>query len=478
MSKTRQSPQEGRGAKIQPCPWPSASKPRRWQAEALPLALASVSRGHNGLVRACTGAGKAGLLAQVARCVLASEARGVVVVSTPTERLVRQLVATLERWVEPSSVGEWWGGQKRLAAVVVTCNPSLSTLASELLQRGLGVSVWILDEAHTSESPEVKRVAGLPVFAQAPRLGFTATPYRARADEGLSLFDHELYDYDLPAALKDGVVVPWSVVQWKAGDVPLDDACEAMCRAAVERGLGPGLVDAAFIEDAEAFARRLRGAGIEAAAVHSGLSEEVIDDLAAKLKDGELDVLVHVAMLKEGVDWPWLRWLCLRRKVASLPWLVQHVGRVLRVYPGKKNAVIFDPHDLLGAMPLVGNASKVGAQNPTARAGEGREREGGEREGSAQHKAAPLGEYDQRLRALVYRLEQDGKLRRKATRSEDRAARVSTETLARMVPLARTLARSKAAEADLDVLREGWGARLALTEGAGLDWIIAATALV
>ncbi len=466
--------------KIKAASWPSHTPARRWQQEALPLALGAIERGQHGLVRACTGAGKAALIAQVARSLAQTPGRGMVIVSTPTERLVRQLQATLGRWVGAGHVGAWWGGEKRLERVTVVCNPSLAGLVQQIRNDGLTVWVWIADEAHSSESAEVKRVAESETLRDAVRLGFTATPYRARTEEALSLFDAELYDYDLPAALADGVVVPWHVIQWDGGDVPLDDACEAMCKAAVERGLGAGLVDAASIDDAEAFAVRLREAGVRAAAVHSGLSDDVVDALAKQLQDGLLDVLVHVALLKEGVDWPWLRWVCLRRKVASPVWLVQHVGRVLRVYPGKRKAVIFDPHDLLGAMPLVGRESAVGL--PASQRGVGASREGkegrgeeGEREG---HKARGLDDLARRLREVAYRLEREGKLRRATIKASEREGNITPDTLAKMARLSGRLPKVRASQADLDVLREVWSQRLAVGEGVGLDWIAVAGALV
>jgi type I site-specific restriction endonuclease len=76
-----------------------------------------------------------------------------------------------------------------------------------------------------------------------------------------------------------------------------------------------------------------------------------------QLRVGELEVLVHVAMLKEGVDLPWLRGICLRRRVASATWFAQHVGRALRAAPGKTHALIMDPHDLCGMHSL--NAEEV-----------------------------------------------------------------------------------------------------------------------
>jgi hypothetical protein len=114
----------------------------------------------------------------------------------------------------------------------------------------------------------------------------------------------------------------------------------------------PVLASARTICDAEAFALLLCGSDIPAAAVHSGLSAKETAARIEALKGGSLKVLVHVSMLAEGADFPWLRGLMLRRRVAARVRFVQEVGRVLRAAPGKREGVVFDPFDLMGEMGL------------------------------------------------------------------------------------------------------------------------------
>jgi len=52
------------------------------------------------------------------------------------------------------------------------------------------------------------------------------------------------------------------------------------------------------------------------------------------------------------VDYPWLRWLLMRRPVASRVRFTQEVGRVLRSARGQTEALLYDPHDLLGTLAL------------------------------------------------------------------------------------------------------------------------------
>ena len=114
-------------------------------------------------------------------------------------------------------------------------------------------------------------------------------------------------------------------------------------------GKQPGLVSSLSIEDAEAYVLKLNDHGIKAAAVHSQMKREDQERIMhEELKNGKIDCIVHVSMLSEGVDLPYLKWMCLRRPVGARVRFVQEVGRVLRSHPNKEFATIMDPHDLFG----------------------------------------------------------------------------------------------------------------------------------
>jgi hypothetical protein len=116
------------------------------------------------------------------------------------------------------------------------------------------------------------------------------------------------------------------------------------------------------VDDADACADRLSAAGVPALSIHGYLPREEQARRLVLLATGRVRCLVHCQLLAEGVDLPWLRWLLLRRPVSSPVRLVQEVGRVLRVAPGKTEAVLYDPHDALGAVGLVHGARLEDAQ--------------------------------------------------------------------------------------------------------------------
>lgn len=330
-------------------PWQLGKvKPRRWQCEAFIAAELHLSfHGEPAVIRAIMGAGKSILLAEL--CATAQLEPGtVIVVSTPTELLVRQLYEDIGKacYANRRRIGIWYGKGKRLGDVIVTCVPSVPALAQVLKKKGLKVALWIADECHKTEAPTIK--GAYSELNPALTLGFTATPYRANESDSLTLFKHQIYNYDADAGLRDGVVVPWRIESWTGGESELDGACVEM----IGRMEGPGLINAADIKDAEGFAEKLTSLGIRSAAVHSRVPQATQSARISALESGQVRCLVHVNMLAEGANFPWLRWLCLRREVASRVRFLQEAGRILRSHPGKSEAVFLDPHDLFGQFKI------------------------------------------------------------------------------------------------------------------------------
>jgi len=260
---------------------------------------------------------------------------------------VEQLAETISERCGHDSVGRYYTYAKEAdRRLVVCCLPSVPDLIADPNWPG-PPALWIADECHR-ESDAIRACA--PAIAAPRAIGFTATPYRSSEAERLQLWDREIYAYGVAEALRDGVIVPFRQIPWTGAETELDDACVTMMQGAVKHG--PGLANARSINDAEAFAARLNASGFVAKAVHSRHSRAEQAATLAALRTGRIQVVVHVALLTEGVDYPWLRWLLMRRPVASRVRFAQEVGRVLRSAPGKTEALLYDPHDLLGKLAL------------------------------------------------------------------------------------------------------------------------------
>jgi hypothetical protein len=327
-----------------------------------------------GLVHAVTGGGKSAVMAQTLASCRLNFASEVIVVTTSTISLVEQLQATIGERLEPPGfalkgrpkVGTFYThGKDTHTPVIITCMPSLPDLAEVLKQKNRKVGLWLCDEAHRFATETI--VEAVKMLDPTWRLAFTATPFRSSGKERLTLFEHLIDTYGPTEALADGVVVPYRTVSWDGGDASLDDACISMTRLAI----GPGLYNATCIDDAELFCIKLEKEGMKAKSIHSKLSRAECRARVEELRTGKLFALVHVAMLQEGVDWPWLRWLCMRRCIGSRLRYVQEIGRVLRAVfePGtnipaknpdgslvKPEAVLYDPHGLVDEFNLTYDA--------------------------------------------------------------------------------------------------------------------------
>jgi len=324
------------------------SSPRAWQARALPVAVSAMMQGKRSIVRAIMGSGKAALAAEICFVSITNMGSESIVVSAPSVNLVDQLAETIGNRLGEKNVGKYYPSAKQFdRPVVVACLDSLPSLADALLASGRSVPLWIADEAHRCETETVETF----VSAMRPerRVGLTATPYLSSG--GLESWDEVVFSYSVEEALEDGVIVPFKVESWVGDpDAPIDVASLELAKRGKE--LGPGVINASTIEDAEAFGALCHEFGIRVRTVHSRKSKAENAATIEALRVGELDAVVHVSMLQEGVDLPWLRWILLRRNTQSRVRFAQEVGRVLRACPGKDFATVFDPLELFTAYKI------------------------------------------------------------------------------------------------------------------------------
>lgn len=331
--------------------------PREWQREAVSSARRHLEshEATPGVIAAVMGAGKSAVIGELAATYRPNDDR-VLVITTPSVSLVHQLASTVQRFTS-QPVGVWYGREKNVQAVTVCCMASAPTLSRHLTSLGVSVRVWIADEAHKTECSTMIQAHRL--FQPSRAIGFTATPFRASEKEELSLWGKLLYHYTPSQAIQDGVVVPPKVVSYTGPVLPVNAACVAMIQDALDGGEGPGMVNASTVEDADNFVEFLSHSGIRADAVHSRMTEARNTMVIERLRLGQLDCLVHVNMLAEGTNLPWLRWLCLRRAVQSKVRFCQEVGRVLRTFPGKEYGLCLDPNDLFDVFGLSGDYAAV-----------------------------------------------------------------------------------------------------------------------
>tara|TARA_R110002167_G_scaffold74151_2_gene207666 strand:- start:589 stop:2115 length:1527 start_codon:yes stop_codon:yes gene_type:complete len=335
-------------------PW----KPRAWQEEALPIIINSIKSGtKRPVVSAIMGAGKSIMISELVYQALQNITDNQkIIICAPIKDLINQLTGTIS-FRCGNNVGKFFSDEKDPSKkIIVTTFASSKKLAVLLESQNLKVSMLIGDEIHGTETDHFKEA--MEIFKPNCQVGFTATPFRSDDKETLSLWDKVVYSYSAKQALQDKVIVPWKLVHWNGlGSDDTDEVCLNMIKSMSKTG--PGVVNALNIQDAEHYSMYLDANGIKSGTIHSGMDQEHKDFTLKCLKEGTIACVVHVSMLAEGVDLPYLMWSVLRRPVGARVRFVQEVGRPLRAFPGKEYVLIGDPHDLFSKFTLA-NPEKLG----------------------------------------------------------------------------------------------------------------------
>jgi superfamily II DNA or RNA helicase len=273
--------------------------------------------------------------------------------------------------------------------------------------RGLRVALWMADECHRGNTAAVR--ATVERMRPVTRIGLTATPYTRVVGDALIGWERLVYGYTIDRAVEEGVLVPARYITWDgADDLPAVEMTIAMIRRHAPDG--PGIVSAPSCADADALAEALRAEGIAAAAIHTKVpgGAKARAALIERLRTGALRCLVHVDLLTEGVDLPWLTWLAMHRPRGSAVAIVQEVGRVLRSHPGKADAVVLLPH----LTPVLHSIARAAELEPDAVERARIMREAAERELQDLDTPLPLGvsvgDVDGWIAALLSRCAEDG----------------------------------------------------------------------
>ena len=333
------------------------------------------ARGHRCMIAQLpTGVGKTILALFLAR----EEGRALFVVSR--KKLLRQTVEKAKIGWPEAQVGvihedrrEWWA-KDLLVTTVQT--------AVRRLDHGWGeepIKLVIVDEAHHAASTEHLRLLAW-LEARYPGvlvLGLTATPNR---HDGVNLrsagFTAYCYRMHLEEALRYGYVTPLRVEQTpierfdlskvkvdrRTGDyekksllreLKAAHIAEQAARIYAERvgAKRRGLIFTADVEQAVAVAQELNRLGVPAAAVSGDTDEDEQERLLGDLRAGRLAVIANCALWTEGFDEPSVDVGMLARPTRSKGLLHQMLGRILRLHPGKTEALFFD---LWGAYEKLG----------------------------------------------------------------------------------------------------------------------------
>jgi superfamily II DNA or RNA helicase len=239
---------------------------------------------------------------------------------------------------------------------------SFQTLTNERRLQQIGARQVILcDETHHVSSPTYRAVVesfGPETFF----CGFTATLRREDGKPLRDLIDSVAYERSLRWAIDKGhLVKPVGLtvkipaldldkVSTTAGDFQQDELAEVMeaetpeiVKAILKHSEGrQPIVFAASVLAAHDIAQLLTESGMPAEAVTGAMAYEDREPIYKRFRTGSTRALVTVVVLTEGADFPMCDEVVIGRPTKSSNRYSQMVGRALRTWPGKKDALVLD----------------------------------------------------------------------------------------------------------------------------------------
>lgn len=345
---------------------PEEIVPHPFQFEAIDdITTAAAHGARRILLQAATGAGKTIIASNIIRH---ATSNGLNVLFLAHRReLVYQCSRKLESFGVPHGVliaGDPWD-PTRLVNVA-----SIQTLHSRTVRRKRiafpKADLVIIDEAHHLNSSKTWQDV-IDAYPEAFILGLTATPINRRGRGLGHFFDEMVCCPSILWLIENGYLVPPryfvpSLVDLKglrvvAGDYVESDLEERMdvpklIGDIVENWakFGEGrqtLVFASGVKHSLHLADAFKKVGISSAHVDGNTPSEERDQILSDFREKRVQVLCNCAVFTEGTDLPEAACLVFARPTKSLLLYLQVAGRVLRTFPGKKDAIILDHSGVL-----------------------------------------------------------------------------------------------------------------------------------
>jgi superfamily II DNA or RNA helicase len=301
-----------------------------------------------------TGSGKTVLFSYITSQVLKRGSR--VIIIAHRREILDQISATLKRVGVPHGfiqAGKSTSTQPAMVASIQTLVRRLDTIPAP--------DLVIIDEAHHSVSKSyVQMFAAWPT---AKFIGVTATPERLDGKGLGAMFDRMVMGPSVQWLIDNGFlaqpvyyapreVVDLSQVHTIAGDFDRSETEEIVDTPRITGDAVTHYVRFCNRQRAVAFcisvahaqhvADTFNSCGIPSASIDGTLDPEVRKQRVEDLTAGKILVLTSCELISEGFDLPAVNAAILLRPTQSLSMHLQQVGRALRPYPGKANAIILD----------------------------------------------------------------------------------------------------------------------------------------
>lgn len=210
----------------------------------------------------------------------------------------------------------------------------------------------LIDEAH--HAPAVTWNALIDEFGTSKIVLFTATPFRRDKKRIRAVL---VYHYSISNALKDGIYRP---VNYLPVITSLDDnekdiqIAEAAAKVYIEENTINSsvklLIKTETIKHAEKLIPIYKSAGLNVSTIHNDKSDKENSKIIEQCKNGDIQGLICVGMIGEGLDIPDLKIAVLHAVPRTLPFTIQFIGRLTRSNSDQKGNgfLVADPNYVSG----------------------------------------------------------------------------------------------------------------------------------
>lgn len=349
-------------------------KPRPYQREAIDALRGALESERYGYGKpegpACvlpTGAGKTVVFANMAAEWLKDYPGTRVLATAHRSELVGQAAEKFHDVAPDLSVGIVQAEQNKAGRDIVCA--SVQTLthhkSGESRRRMIkDVSLVIVDECHHATSPSYRAVMRHYAELGARFIGVTATMVRSDRSSLGEVWPEVVYTRSIAEMIKDKFLVRPVGIRVKIADLDLGkvktsggDYAVGELGAALTNSLAPAAIARAYREHAadrsgilfaptvavaEACQEAMIEEGFTCAIVFDGMAREDRKQALADFTAGKVQVLANCMILTEGTDLPIASCVVIVRPTKSVGLFVQMVGRGLRLYPGKRDAIVLD----------------------------------------------------------------------------------------------------------------------------------------
>ncbi|QXP54574.1 DEAD/DEAH box helicase family protein [Cellulophaga sp. HaHa_2_95] len=230
---------------------------------------------------------------------------------------------------------DWIEATKLYDVVVSTPHSCSSEMKENIAPPKDLFDLIIIDEAHHTPAKIYRSV--FKDYSDSKIILLTATPFRR---DRKRIPGDLIYHYPMAKAIKDEIYRPvtFKNVDTKNGesqekDSLLADAAIENLRKEQEKNPNAQLlIKTKKIDSAEELKILYEAKGISVGLIHSGNTTKQNEDCLIKCKKGELESLIAVGMIGEGLDIPTLKISVLHDIPRTLPTTIQFIGRISRIH--------------------------------------------------------------------------------------------------------------------------------------------------